>query len=434
MAKGVTVKLQKAQKKKKRQPPKKGGSNELTRLGAALRGLGSISGSALGGLVGMSDAGGSVGRGLGASLSRWLGSGDYTVNSNTVLSAGSNGNIPAMHKENQTIIVRHKEFLGEIKGKQAFTIQKTIALNPGVVESFPWLSGIAAKFQEYKLRGAVYHYVPTSGNAVSSTNAALGTVMMHTTYRADESAPSSKQELLNEYWANEGVPSQPFCHPIECDPKENPYNLHYVRSSDLPTGKDRLLYDMGTTYVAVSGMQADDIVVGDLWVTYEVELKKPVVTSDLADTARAYAASVADSSGSITGSSLFSGTYIASPYGNIQDITLSGNTITIPAYYSGRFFVFINTEATTTFTVANPSSTATLSNCTLELMTVNGNGVLRSVLGGTTPTLNRWFWEVTVRKTDTSAVATITIPNFTLTGAASRTNVMIFQRNGVLWA
>jgi len=330
--------------------------------------------------------------------------------------------------------VRHKEFLGEVKGKGAFTIIRSLPVNPGMPETFPWLSTIASKFQEYRVKGLVYHYVPTSGTAVSSSNAALGSVMIQTNYRAGDSAPSSKQELLNEYWATESVPCSAFCHPIECDPKENPYNLHYVRGGGLPSGADRLLYDLGTTYVAVSGMQTDDQVVGDLWVTYEIELKKPVVVSDVAQTSQAFAAQIADDSGSITGTTIFTGTQTISTYGNIQDFTLSGNTLTIPAHYVGRFFIFINIEAATTFTAFTVSGTPSVTGCTAELMAPSPAGALRNVLSGGTPTLNRGFYTLTVRKVDAHTVATITVPAITMTGTASFTNIIVFKRDGVLWA
>jgi hypothetical protein len=183
-----------------------------------------------------------------------------------------------MHKEGQSIVVRHKEFLTEIRGAPNFTIRNEFDLNPGLTTTFPWLSGIAAQYSQYKIKGLVYHYVPTSGNAVSSTNAALGTVMLQTSYRATEDAPTSKIEMLNEYWSSEAKPSEEFCHPIECDPKENPFNIQYIRSGNLPVTENQLMYDLGKTTVAVSGQQADDIVLGDLWVTYEIELKKPVLT------------------------------------------------------------------------------------------------------------------------------------------------------------
>jgi len=227
----------------------------------------------------MSEGGGSLGAGIGAALSRWLGSGDYTVTSNSIVQRASAGMIPAMHKEGQSITVRHREFITEVRGATTFTIRNEFDLNPGLSTTFPWLSGIASQYSQYTVKGLVYHYVPTSGNAVSSTNAALGTVMLQTSYRATEAAPTSKVEMLNEYWSSESKPSEEFCHPIECNPKENPFNVQYIRSGSLPASENQLMYDLGRTTVAVSGQQANDIVLGDLWVTYEIELKKPVLTN-----------------------------------------------------------------------------------------------------------------------------------------------------------
>ena len=58
--------------------------NEVTKLGAALRALGGLGGGAVGSLFGNPTTGSTIGTGLGAALSRWLGSGDYRVSSNSV--------------------------------------------------------------------------------------------------------------------------------------------------------------------------------------------------------------------------------------------------------------------------------------------------------------------------------------------------------------
>lgn len=254
-------------------------AQELTRLGKALRSLGGIGGSAVGNLVGQAEVGRNVGTGLGASLSRWLGSGDYTVRRNSVVaSLKASDSIPSMHSSGQNIVVRHKEFLGEIQGSGTFNVRRAIVLNPGYGD-FPWLAGIACKFQEYRIKGLVFHYVPNSGDAVSSTPA-VGNVMMQTSYRATDVAPSSKVEMLNEYWSNDCIPSEAFAHPVECNPRENPFNTMYVRSGPVPSGDSKLNYDLGTTYVAVSG-NPSVYTLGDLWATYEVELSKPVVNTNV---------------------------------------------------------------------------------------------------------------------------------------------------------
>lgn len=89
-----------AKKKVVSKKPKAKKAKELTRLGTALRTLGGLGGSAVGSLIGMPGSGGALGSSIGASLSKWLGSGDYEVSSNSILQrAEANGTIPAMHKE-----------------------------------------------------------------------------------------------------------------------------------------------------------------------------------------------------------------------------------------------------------------------------------------------------------------------------------------------
>ncbi len=329
--------------------------SELTRLGSALRALGGLGGSAIGSLVGMPTSGGAMGTGLGASLSRWLGSGDYEVSKNSIVTRlETTGSVPEMHKSDQSIIVRHREFVTTVNSAIGFTIQQSYDINPGNKLLFPWLSGIAARFQEYRIRGMVYHYVPTSGAAVASTNAALGAVMLQTSYRASDRAPASKVEMLNEYNSSESVPSEAFCHPVECDPKENPFQIQYVRSNATSTNEDKLLYDLGTTHVAVSGCQTSGNAIGDLWVTFEIELKKPIVSSNIITTSQSR--EVITSATSL--SSLFSS--VTFNAGNLP-ITLSGNTITFAKGVVGRFLVVLRLN--TNFTTMSAWATPTIVGC-----------------------------------------------------------------------
>jgi hypothetical protein len=390
---------------------------EVTRLGYALRSLGGLAGGAVGGLVGMPSVGSGLGTGLGAALSRWLGSGDYTVRSNSVLKAG--GTIPAMHKQGQSITVRHREYICEIIGTTAFTVFNTFPLNPGLSGSFPWLARVANCYQEYRVKGMVYHYIPTSGNAVSATNSALGSVMIQTSYRSTDTAPTSKVEVLNEYWASETVPSQELVHPIECDGNENPFKVQYVRSGTVPTGDSQLMYDLGTTYVCTSGMQGSNVV-GDLWVTYEVELKKPLMSSNVTSTTGLlYGISL-----STDASNLFTGMTYA--IGNLT-VTATANTITFPQGLFGQFNVYIEVEATTSFTTqtwANTFPTAT----NLVAAPINASAVsLTRITNSAACTLNRACYKFACIKADASTVGTAVIPTPTFTGAILRTYMEVYQ-------
>lgn len=405
--------------KKKKSPAKK---QELTRLGSALRTLGGLGGGALGGIFGMPAGGSSFGTGVGAALSKWLGSGDYNVSRNSLVEKASNG-IPMMHKTEQSIVVRHKEFIGSISGSANFTVQKTLQINPGNSVTFPWLSGVAARFQEYKIRGMVYHYVPTSGTAVSGTNSALGSVMFQTSYRANDTAPASKVTMMNEYWATEAVPSETFCHPIECDPKENPFNIQYIRTGTIPSSDNQLLYDLGTTYVATAGMQSTNIV-GDVWVTYEIELKKPIVDSNVTATApllNAYFTAP-------TGVSWFPAAY--STQGDITVTSVSANTITLGPGLVGTFLFMYEFQASTTFTACDLSGALSYTNANSAYADPTSGGVYyRSVLSGGTPQVNSAWYMAAFQVTDSSQPVTITAPAGTLTGTAATSRLNITPWN-----
>jgi len=320
--------------KKTKKPIK---AQEVTRLGSVLRSLGGLGGSALGSIIGMGSQGGTLGTDLGAMLSRWLGSGDYTVTSNSLVAQmKSSGSIPMMHSNSSSIVVRHKEYICDITGSVAFAVNQTFPLNPALPGSYPWLSAVAGNFQEYSWRGLVYHYVPTSGDIISGTNPAIGSVMIATNYRATAPAYVSKQFMLNEAYSSDAKPSVPFCHPIECDPKENPYNVQYTRAGPVPSGEDQKTYDIGTLSVATQGMPAANIV-GELWCTYEVELRKPIAGGLLlADAAWTYilrggTVNTTNPLGTTT-----SGT-VASPFA----FSVSATTLTFPPNTTGNFIVLL---------------------------------------------------------------------------------------------
>jgi hypothetical protein len=364
-------------------PKKK--QDEITAIGRALRMVGGMGGRYLGGMVGVGNAGAGVGTGLGAALSRWLGQGDYTVAQNSIVRQAASGVVPSMHKNDQSVIVRHKEFITEVTGKQSFTVQRRFSINPGLGNTFPWLSGIASQYSEYRVKGMVYHYVPSSGDAVSSTNAALGTVMLQTSYRANEAQATSKVELLNEYWSSESKPSEAFCHPIECSPEENPFNIQYVRTGDVPASDNVLLYDLGVTTLAVSGQQADDIVLGDLWVTYEIELRKPRLT-DL--TGESLGGLMATATANLA---------IATPFGSdtteAADTTTGGTSLTSTALTLQRGNVG-------TYQLTLYYQAATAANCTGIAISGTGSAAFR-VYGAVNP-------RVTVNTTSVGAAVIYT--------------------------
>jgi hypothetical protein len=348
-------------------------TKDVTAIGKALRALGGIGGATASGMLGMNTGVGSAaGTQLGAIISRWLGFGDYRVKSNSLLRVDSSGSIPMMHNTGQSIIVRHKEYVCDvIAGTGAptgFNISNRFYLNPGLEASFPWLSTIAQQYQEYSWRGVVYHFISTSGEysaAMASTS--LGSVMLHTDYRVTAPAPGSKVELLNEYFACDARPTECFIHPIECDPKENPYNVQYVRSGAVPAGEDPKTYDLGVVSVASQGIPVAGTNLGELWVTYEVELRKPQIVGAIgSSTPSAYYSSGA------AGAATFFGLSPTAKFDNIG-LTIIGNVMTFPSGSTGAYLVGIwHSKAGAPYDY--PNLAFTLVNCVKAVPWSGGSG------------------------------------------------------------
>lgn len=417
MPKQIKVVLRRNKNKKMSQQTKNKKS-QVTILGKVFRELGGFGGGAFGSMVGHPQAGGAIGRQLGATLSKWLGAGDYTVAHNTILK--STQGIPSMHQTDEGVTIRHREYIGPVYGAQNFTVQSNFVLNPGMSATFPWLSGIATKFQEYRVNGAVYHYIPSSGSAVSSTNPALGTVMMSTSYRATAPPPTDRIQMLNQYWSSESVPSEAFVHPLECAKFSSPTDVLFTRGTVLPTTDNAMMYDFGITSIATGGQQSTGNALGDLWLTYEVEFLKPQVNSNV-DFGGLFAMAKSTTTPDYT--NIFT-TMSLSPVNSLA-LTFGTNSFTIPAFSPGTYegILFWNgaTISPTTsvgYTYTNCSSSA-----------VFASGVTAASTASTTTACVVFAFRVT----DPTLPATIAFTFGSTTGTISSSNLAITRRSDALF-
>lgn len=407
--KQITVQMRGA-KPRKKQTKQQTQSQNIGFIGQALRSLGGLGGTALGGMIGAPSAGSAVGSSLGAAISRWLGAGDYTVGTNSIVKSSlkAASSIPMMHNTNQSVVIRHREYLGEIKSNTTYTVNGSYELNPGNSKTFPWLSGIATNFQEYSFKGLVFHYVPASGSAISGTSPTLGTVMLQTSYRSTDAPPVSKQELLNEYCSNEVVPMETMAHPVECDPKENPFNVQYVRSGDLGPNETPLMYDLGVTHVATSGQLASGNVLGDLWVTYEVELKKPIVSSNVTTP---FKAAFLKRTGTITGSTLLT-SMTADGYAGLRFMPafdgFNNNTFKLQPGQAGTYLVVIQLSGSMSSMTWNAA--ATYSGCSGTQIDSSGTDNRAVAVTGTGLYISTATRVFGLSVTDNLATPTVTIP------------------------
>lgn len=264
--------------KTKRQNQRKQTQPQVEKPSTILRDILRYGGGLAGGYLG-GPAGAAIGSSLGSSVSKFLGAGDYTVSKNNLV---KDPTVLDMHTNKLEVRIVHKEYITDVfSSPSANTFNSQgFYINPGVSSTFPWLSAVAQQYQEYEFKGLIFEYVSATADAIASgTNTTIGTVMMGTNYRSTQQIYTDKVSLLASYFANDTKSANNFCHPIECDPKENPFQVQYVRGTSVPAGEDGKMYDLGLTTFASTGVQGTSVNLGELWVTYDIILKKPIDTA-----------------------------------------------------------------------------------------------------------------------------------------------------------
>lgn len=203
-----------------------------------------------------------------------MGTGDYTVKTNSIVNPSTD--VPNFNGGGGSVRIANKEFIQDIvTGPVAGVFNNTeFRLNPAANGTFPWLANIAQNFSEYRFHGLAFEYKTMSSDALNSTNTALGSVVTATQYNSYEAPLTTKQEMEN-YWNSKSCkPSCNLLHGVECSQFENPISVLYT-SNGTPTVGDIRMYDLGIFNIATQGGQAANIVLGELWVTYDVEFLKP---------------------------------------------------------------------------------------------------------------------------------------------------------------
>lgn len=290
-----------------------------------------------------------------------LGFGDYVqapwaanLKSNTLAMGLSPPEVVNTSMKN--VIIRHREYLGDVITGDAGTFNNTAySINPGIVETFPWLSQVAMAFEQYKLRGMVFEFKSASADALNSTNTALGTVIMATEYDSTRPDFASKQQMENHQYAMSARQSCSMLHPIECARSENVLSELYVRNG-LGDDDDIRFTDFGKFQIATMGQQGSAVNIGELWCSYEVEFLKPRFGAP-------------SGSGSVYSEHLYTGTGISNtaPLGGVIQragnigLTAGGNSVQFPDWLnSGQFLCLIHVRGNAT---AVNLSLPTLDNC-----------------------------------------------------------------------
>lgn len=213
------------------------------------------------------------------------GQGDYSTND--IVQAGATEFSPPrfIAGDGTSIVLSSREYISDVYGPPSDSLyfqNRAIRINPGLENCFPWLSQVAANYEEYELKQLIFTFKSTIAEIGASTTGQVGQVIMATQYDVNDEPFTDKDTMLRYALSESCKATDSSMHGVECDPsKLSGAPGKFVRSAPVVVGGDPKQYDWGQFNIAVANMPAAyaNQSVGELWVSYTVELRKPKITS-----------------------------------------------------------------------------------------------------------------------------------------------------------
>jgi hypothetical protein len=286
------------------------------------------------------------------------------------------GRKPRIRSTGDKCNIRHQELLGSINGASAFTKAFGLAINPGLVSTFPYLASQCANWERYQFRKLTFHYL-TKTNYTKS-----GSVVLAADYDANEAAPSTEQIMFTYQGARETVPYRSVVIDLPVR-RLHPAGPKLVRQGPVPTGSSVVDYDAATFWAFVLDEASPDsgALWGKLWVEYDVDF-----TISQSNPLGFANGSYYQLFGSVPTTAANFGTTTAEQK-TADLVSISGNVVT--SKVQGNLTFIHNTTATTSVTQGSltASSGTTLSAITYSAGS-GGTALLRTgqwstVVGGT---------------------------------------------------
>lgn len=246
-----------------------------------------------------------------------------------IATASSKRLTPAKFKTaREGVRVEHREFLGNVNGTVGYNVAQ-FPVNPGISLTFPWLSGLASQWEQYRFIHVQFEYITRSPTTQP------GSVLMAPDYDAADGPPATESAMAQYQDVIEDAPwKNSICFLSTRD--QAPGTFKYVRDSIVPL-TDIKTYDLANFFIATVG--TDSNTWGKLWVKYDVELRIPAGPSrGLGVTALSYFTNAATQG--LTGGSasvLAASNVVANPLGfNLQ---VSGPGTVFTATIAGNFLI-----------------------------------------------------------------------------------------------
>jgi len=141
----------------------------------------------------------------------------------------------------RTVTHRECERVGTVVGSVSFANVLNLAINPGLAESFPWLSGVAQHYERYRIDSLKVRYKNLKGTSSD------GNVLMSFDYDTLDAGPTSAVVATQSTIYEDGAPWRIFEMTVRPDGTKK-----YIRQGAV-AGADLKTYDMGRLWISAEG-------------------------------------------------------------------------------------------------------------------------------------------------------------------------------------
>jgi len=156
--------------------------------------------------------------------------------------------------------------LSAVAGSTTFTIQSTLALNPGVAATFPRLAAEAQLWQQYRFNSLRFEWVPFAATSTA------GDIMLSPNYDASQPPPVNETQASDNYGACISSVYAPFTCVLDPAAMMGSGPRRWIRSTNI--AGDIKTFDVGKLFV-ISNNESGTSTVGKLYVEYDVDLFLP---------------------------------------------------------------------------------------------------------------------------------------------------------------
>lgn len=192
------------------------------------------------------------------------GSGDL-VAAAAAYASGQKSRAPRIQANRDQSHIIHRELVMSVVGSVSFAVMRTLALNPGLIATFPWLATQAIGWEKYRFNSLRFCYYTRTGATTP------GSVLLAPDYDAADSPPLSEAAASAYTDVSEDAPWKNIT--CELTKKHMGAGERYIRSGPLAPNLDIKTYDVGQLFLCC--LDGTAVPWGKLWVEYDVVLSSP---------------------------------------------------------------------------------------------------------------------------------------------------------------